>query len=67
MQQHHDVSPFARAFARPSARHQGESLLQRLAGRGPVDARDRLASQPSGAAERDWPDLDQRVRNVGEW
>lgn len=67
MQQLHDVSPFARPFVRSSATHQGQSFMQRLTGRGPDGARTPNETSSAGATEADWPDLDQRVRNVGEW
>lgn len=65
MQQHHDVSPFARSIAGAAALHEGRQFMQRLAGR-TVERADALR-EAQQAAEGDWPDLDQRVRNVGEW
>lgn len=65
MQPHHDVSPFARSFARTAVSHEGRQFMQRLAGRS-VERADAVREAPQ-AAEGDWPDLDQRVRNVGEW
>ncbi|HVR51977.1 MAG TPA: hypothetical protein VMS38_19740 [Pseudorhodoferax sp.] len=65
MQQHHDVSPFARSFASAAASHEGRQFMQRLAGR-VMERADAVCDAPH-AAEGDWPDLDQRVRNVGEW
>ncbi|WP_326534582.1 hypothetical protein [Pseudorhodoferax sp.] len=68
MQQHHDVSPFARPFARASAPHEGQQFMQRLAGRAGLVA-ETARQTPAAPAEShgDWPDLDQRVRAVGEW
>lgn len=68
MQQHHDVSPFARPFTRVSAPHEGQQFMQRLAGR--MAARSDAGSDALAApaeSHADWPDLDQRVRAVGEW
>jgi hypothetical protein len=68
MQQHHDVSPFIRPFRRTSAPHEGEQFLQRLAG-GDAAASPAAAHTPAARDEApgDWPDLDQRVRAIGEW
>lgn len=68
MQHHLDVSPFARPFVRAAASHEGQQFMQRLAGRGtgrPEAVRDAAAS--AAEEQGDWPDLDQRVRAVGEW
>lgn len=50
-----------------SALHEGQQFMQRLAGR--VSAGSESASQAPQATDGqgDWPDLDQRVRAVGEW
>lgn len=50
-----------------SALHEGQQFMQRLAGRGTAGS-DAAPQAPQAAdGQGDWPDLDQRVRAVGEW
>nr|WP_145545631.1 hypothetical protein [Variovorax boronicumulans] len=62
----HDAPPSAPSLA-AFARHQGQQFMQRLAGHG-VARSDAAPQAPEAAdGQGDWPDLDQRVRAVGEW
>lgn len=62
----HDVPQTAPSFA-ASTRHEGQQFMQRLAGRG-VTRSDAAQQAPEAAdGQGDWPDLDQRVRAIGEW
>ncbi|MGC3986850.1 MAG: hypothetical protein QM777_20105 [Pseudorhodoferax sp.] len=62
----HDAPLSAQSFA-ASARHEGQQFMQRLAGLG-VARSDAAPQAPEAAdGQGDWPDLDQRVRAVGEW
>lgn len=52
---------------RPSVPHEGQLFMQRLGGRTTVAAAALPDSHVAPAADSDLQDLDQRVRNVGEW
>lgn len=64
-------SPYDAPLSAPSfvtsALHEGQQFMQRLTGRGAA-ASDAAAQAPQAIdGQGDWPDLDQRVRAVGEW
>ncbi|WP_156374494.1 hypothetical protein [Pseudorhodoferax sp. Leaf274] len=62
----HDAPPSASSFV-TSALHEGQQFMQRLAGRGAVWSDASPQAPEAAEGHGDWPDLDQRVRAVGEW
>ncbi len=60
-------APQSSSFLITPAQHQGWQFMQRLNGR-ETTATDSAPQAPAAAkSQDDWPDLDQRVRAVGEW
>lgn len=60
----HDASLPSHSFAYAVSGRDGAGFMQRLVGGSHLDGGYRGA--PSND-EAEWPDLDERVRNVGEW
>lgn len=63
MHPHHEL-PMS---TRPFAPHEGQLFMQRLGGRAVGRAATRPESPAAPPADSELQDLDQRVRNVGEW
>lgn len=64
MQTQHNASSPSHSFAYAVSGREGVGFTQRLGGASGSETSYRFAPS-SGEAE--WPDLDERVRNVGEW